>query len=269
MMRRAKSERGAALIEAAITIPLLLLISVGIFEFGRAWQTWQVLTNAAREGARLAVLPDPTAGGPEARAREYMMGGQLPKVRPGGGGREPVVLNHGERRGRLGLGSDHRLPVHVRGSAAGGTAGGAGLIGGRSAHDPRAGRDEERNVIAVARQRSTVRPGFGTGAQSLTLRAKEAWRDLEEKDMARMRITLVLLLALAAGGGLAFGTYSYMQNVQAKTVSLPTRPVVVAATGLDLGAALRAEDLRTINWPAEARARRRLQQPAGAGRDAG
>jgi Flp pilus assembly protein TadG len=79
MMRRAKSERGAALIEAAITIPLLLLISVGIFEFGRAWQTWQVLTNAAREGARLAVLPDPTAGGPEARAREYMMGGQLPK----------------------------------------------------------------------------------------------------------------------------------------------------------------------------------------------
>ena len=57
MMRRAKSERGAALIEAAITIPLLLLISVGIFEFGRAWQTSQVLTNAAREAARLAVLP--------------------------------------------------------------------------------------------------------------------------------------------------------------------------------------------------------------------
>ena len=57
MMTRVKSERGAALLEAAITIPMLLLISVGIFEFGRAWQTWQVLTNAAREGARLAVLP--------------------------------------------------------------------------------------------------------------------------------------------------------------------------------------------------------------------
>ena len=79
MTRRAHSERGAALLEAAITIPMLLLLAVGIFEFGRAWQTWQVLTNAAREGARLAVLPDPTPGAPEARAREYMMGGQLPK----------------------------------------------------------------------------------------------------------------------------------------------------------------------------------------------
>ena len=79
MTKRANSERGAALLEAAITIPMLLLIAVGIFEFGRAWQTWQVLTNAAREGARLAVLPDPSAGAPESRAREYMMGGQLPK----------------------------------------------------------------------------------------------------------------------------------------------------------------------------------------------
>ena len=67
--------------------------------------------------------------------------------------------------------------------------------------------------------------------------------------MARMRITLVLLLALAAGGGLAYGTYSYMQNVQVKTVSLPTRPVVVAAGDLELGAELRADDLRVVEWP--------------------
>lgn len=80
MTTRMKSERGAALLEAAITIPMLLLISVGIFEFGRAWQTWQVLTNAAREGARLAVLPDPTPGVAEARVREYMAGGQLPQA---------------------------------------------------------------------------------------------------------------------------------------------------------------------------------------------
>jgi len=79
MTKRRNSERGAALLEAAITIPMLLLIAVGIFEFGRAWQTWQVLTNAAREGARLAVLPDPTPGAAETRAREYMMGGQLPR----------------------------------------------------------------------------------------------------------------------------------------------------------------------------------------------
>jgi pilus assembly protein CpaB len=67
--------------------------------------------------------------------------------------------------------------------------------------------------------------------------------------MARMRITLVLLLAIAAGGGLAFGTYRYMQNVPVETVSLPTKPVVVAATDLELGAQLRPDDLRVIQWP--------------------
>ena len=76
-MKRSKSERGAALLEAAITIPMLLLVSVGIFEFGRAYQTWQVLTNAAREGARMAVLPDPTAGVVEDRVLQYMQAGQL------------------------------------------------------------------------------------------------------------------------------------------------------------------------------------------------
>ena len=35
-MRNWRSAKGAALLEAAITIPLLLFVSVGIFEFGRA-----------------------------------------------------------------------------------------------------------------------------------------------------------------------------------------------------------------------------------------
>jgi TadE-like protein len=76
--RARQSEKGAALLEAAVTIPILLLIAVGIFEFGRAYQTWQVLTNAAREGARVAVIPDPTPGLPEQRVRDYMKAGQLP-----------------------------------------------------------------------------------------------------------------------------------------------------------------------------------------------
>lgn len=76
-MRNRRSEKGAALLEAAITIPMLLLIAVGIFEFGRAYQTWQVLTNAAREGARIAVLPDPTPGLAEERVLDYLEAGQL------------------------------------------------------------------------------------------------------------------------------------------------------------------------------------------------
>jgi Flp pilus assembly protein TadG len=70
-------ERGAELIEVAITLPILLLISVAIFEFGRAFQTWEVLTNAAREGARVAVLPGAAADAAEARARAYMQAGML------------------------------------------------------------------------------------------------------------------------------------------------------------------------------------------------
>jgi Flp pilus assembly protein TadG len=56
MRKRMTTERGAALLETAITLPIILLICVGIFEFGRAYQTWQVITNASREGARAAVI---------------------------------------------------------------------------------------------------------------------------------------------------------------------------------------------------------------------
>lgn len=74
---RLTGERGTALLETALTLPLLLLVSVGIFEFGRAYQTWQVVTNAAREGARLAVLPNLAAGAVDARVRNYLTSGQL------------------------------------------------------------------------------------------------------------------------------------------------------------------------------------------------
>ena len=77
LSQRVRSQRGAALLEMALTLPLLLLVCVGILEFGRAYQTWQILTNAAREGARMAVLPDPTPGIVETRVREYMAAGQL------------------------------------------------------------------------------------------------------------------------------------------------------------------------------------------------
>jgi pilus assembly protein CpaB len=66
----------------------------------------------------------------------------------------------------------------------------------------------------------------------------------------RTRIFAVLAMAVLAGGGLAYGTYNYMQNVPVKTVSVPTQPVVVAAADLQLGSELRAEDLEVVAWPA-------------------
>lgn len=74
---RLASERGAALLETAITMPLILLVMVGIFEFGRAYQTYQVVTNAAREGARVAVLPNTTVEDVQSRVRAYLRAGQL------------------------------------------------------------------------------------------------------------------------------------------------------------------------------------------------
>jgi len=79
-MKRLRNQKGAALLETAITLPLVLLVTVSIFEFGRAYQTWQVLTNAAREGARVAVLADATDAQVTTAVRNYMSTGQLPKA---------------------------------------------------------------------------------------------------------------------------------------------------------------------------------------------
>jgi len=49
---RLNSQEGAAMIEFAIILPLLLLFIFGIIEFSLALFNQQVITNAAREGAR-------------------------------------------------------------------------------------------------------------------------------------------------------------------------------------------------------------------------
>jgi Flp pilus assembly protein TadG len=64
-VRRKHSDRGAAAVEMAIILPLLLLVIGGLVDFGRAYFTKVVITNAAREGARAAVVG---AVNPAARA---------------------------------------------------------------------------------------------------------------------------------------------------------------------------------------------------------
>jgi len=77
VLRLRRDTRGTALLEMALTLPLMLLVAAGIFEFGRAYQTWQIITNAAREGARIAVLPGTTDSMVTDRVRTYMSDGQL------------------------------------------------------------------------------------------------------------------------------------------------------------------------------------------------
>lgn len=54
--RAGRRDDGQSLVEMAIVLPILLALLVGIFEMGRAWNVYQVITNAAREGARTAVI---------------------------------------------------------------------------------------------------------------------------------------------------------------------------------------------------------------------
>jgi Flp pilus assembly protein TadG len=57
LSRRLASDSGAELIEFAVALPLLLLLGLGVLDFGLLFQRYLVVTNAAREGARVAVLP--------------------------------------------------------------------------------------------------------------------------------------------------------------------------------------------------------------------
>ena len=51
---------GQAMVEFALVVPIFLLLVIGVIEFGRAWNLQQTITDAAREGARRAVVFDPS-----------------------------------------------------------------------------------------------------------------------------------------------------------------------------------------------------------------
>ena len=87
MLRRFCGEEAAQLVEFALVLPLLLFVMLGIAEFGFIFQRYEVLTNAAREGARIAVLPGYTAADVQARVASYVTAGRVPTIAG-----NPVVL---------------------------------------------------------------------------------------------------------------------------------------------------------------------------------
>ena len=66
------SERGAELIEFAIVLPILLLLIAGIVDFGMMFRTYEAVTNAAREGARVGVLPGYAPADVQTRVNAYL-----------------------------------------------------------------------------------------------------------------------------------------------------------------------------------------------------
>lgn len=98
------SGRGTALLETAVAVPIVLMICVGVFEFGRAYQTWQVLTNAAREGARAAVASGMTDLEVEANVRTFMAAERLDDA-----GNVPITVNR-----KVALGSKTGTEVRIQ-----------------------------------------------------------------------------------------------------------------------------------------------------------
>ncbi len=77
-VKRFASESGSELIECALVLPLLLLVVLGIFDFGFLFQRYEVVTNAAREGARIGILPAYSTADVQARVAAYAAASGLP-----------------------------------------------------------------------------------------------------------------------------------------------------------------------------------------------
>ncbi len=76
-MRR-RQRRGAAVVEMAVVMPLLITLLFGIMEFGHRFMVYQTLIQAAREGCRVAVLQGSTDADIRARVGSYMTAAGLP-----------------------------------------------------------------------------------------------------------------------------------------------------------------------------------------------
>jgi Flp pilus assembly protein TadG len=56
-MKIRNNTRGATVLEMALVLPILFILLFAIMEFGRAYNIFTTVTNAAREGARFSVAP--------------------------------------------------------------------------------------------------------------------------------------------------------------------------------------------------------------------
>jgi hypothetical protein len=72
------NRKGVAAVEFALVLPLFLILFLGMIELGRGIQVQQVLTNAAREGARYACLDQSTAAQVQSTVLTYMADAHLP-----------------------------------------------------------------------------------------------------------------------------------------------------------------------------------------------
>jgi len=75
--KRPRSESGEALLEIALVLPILLVLSLGMLDFGRAFHAKNIVDAAAREAARVAAVTMPDKTIAEGRAADILTAGGL------------------------------------------------------------------------------------------------------------------------------------------------------------------------------------------------
>ena len=71
--RLRQTEAGQSLVEFSLVLPLMLIMLFALVDFGRAFHTWLMVTNAAREGARAAATQQ-DVGQIQTRINDSMQG---------------------------------------------------------------------------------------------------------------------------------------------------------------------------------------------------
>jgi Flp pilus assembly protein TadG len=118
-VRAVLAERGQALIEAALTFPLLLLVAIGLVQFALFVHAQSVVTGAVQDGARVAAAEGRTVGDGVAHA-EALLGAGLGRsardvtVRGSEGGGTVALEAQGRLRAIVPWVADATLPLGAR-----------------------------------------------------------------------------------------------------------------------------------------------------------
>jgi hypothetical protein len=96
-----RNRQGAAAVEFAIVAPVFFLMIFGMIEFGRALMVEQILTNAAREGAREAVIDGAVKADVISHVQSYLQssgisGATISMLNKNGANVDPAAMSYGE-----------------------------------------------------------------------------------------------------------------------------------------------------------------------------
>jgi len=72
-----RKQDGQSLVEFALVMPVFIILLFGIMEFGRLWEVSNILTSAAREGARVAAVTAPDVEAVSGAVQNVLDAGQI------------------------------------------------------------------------------------------------------------------------------------------------------------------------------------------------